>query len=97
MFYKQKMWSQKTQILRCQPSPRTSWRCSRVTSPATLASWEPLNRLNSLQHTESIQIIGKVSQTDFRFRPDQANRYDDQAPGPHGLYPKHMFHPAVTS
>jgi len=93
MIYKQKMWSQKPQILRCQSSPRTSRRYSMVASSATFASREPLNRLSSLQHAESVQIIGQVSDFDFRFHPDQANRSDDQCPDPHGLRSKNMFHP----
>ena len=52
-----------------------------------------LRGLSALQHTESIQIVDQISQPDFRLRPHQPNRSDDQAPRPHRLDPEHMFHP----
>src|SRR4030042_1123635 len=65
----------------------------RATLSGLFTHWAHLGRLYPLQHTESIQSVGKVPQPNLRLRPDQPNRSDDQAPRPHRLDPEHMFHP----
>lgn len=64
----------------------------RTTLSGLFALRTHFRRLYPLKHTESIKIIGQVSQPNLGLRPNQPNRSKDQIPRPHGLHPKDVFH-----